>query len=165
MPGKQREEGQSGKLPPICSANVRPRDSVGRQVAIDKHPARYFLVESGGRGRESFSGNAFSMWSIVARKRLPTPLRPPCKATLIDKKLLAGCLSQILVFDSPLWRLRRPSEAPLVLHLPIQPQPVDLVVPLANRHLLAWALALPAFIISFRRVLPNAGVEFYMIAK
>jgi hypothetical protein len=28
-----------------------------------------------GRGRELFSGKPFSMWLIVARKRLPTPLR------------------------------------------------------------------------------------------
>jgi hypothetical protein len=27
-----------------------------------KHPPRYFLVESGGRGRESFSGEPFPMW-------------------------------------------------------------------------------------------------------
>jgi hypothetical protein len=27
-----------------------------------KHPARYFLVESGGRGRESFSGEPLPMW-------------------------------------------------------------------------------------------------------
>jgi hypothetical protein len=57
-----------------------------------KHAARYFLVESGGRGRESFSGEPLPMWWIVARKRLPTPLRPQCKATSIDKKLLARCL-------------------------------------------------------------------------
>jgi hypothetical protein len=27
-----------------------------------------------GRGRESFSDKAFSMWSVVARRQLPTPL-------------------------------------------------------------------------------------------
>jgi hypothetical protein len=27
------------------------------------------------RGRESFSGKPLAMWLIVARKRLPTPLR------------------------------------------------------------------------------------------
>lgn len=32
------------------------------------------------------------MWSIMGRKQRPTPLHPPGKATLIDKKLLAGCL-------------------------------------------------------------------------
>jgi hypothetical protein len=39
----------------------------------DKHPARYFLVESAGRGRESFSAKLLSIGLIVGRKRLPTP--------------------------------------------------------------------------------------------
>ena len=34
-----------------------------------------------------------SMWLVVARKRFPTPLRLQCKATFIDKRLLAGCLA------------------------------------------------------------------------
>jgi hypothetical protein len=46
-------------------------------------------------GRESFSEEASSIWLIVGRKRLPTPLGHPCKATLIDKKLLAGCLLSV----------------------------------------------------------------------
>ncbi len=28
----------------------------------NKHPARYFLVESGERGRESFSGDPLRTW-------------------------------------------------------------------------------------------------------
>ncbi len=57
-----------------------------------KHPARYFLVELGDRGRESFSGRPLPMWQIVGRKRLPTPLHPTSKANINDKKLVAGCL-------------------------------------------------------------------------
>ncbi len=39
-----------------------------------KHPARYFLVELGERGREWYSGRPLPMWQIFGRKRLPTPV-------------------------------------------------------------------------------------------
>ena len=47
-----------------------------REAPKTKHSAGYFLVESGERGRESFSGRPLAMWSIVGRKRLPTALHP-----------------------------------------------------------------------------------------
>ncbi len=41
------------------------------------HRARNFLAELGERGRESFSEKVWTMWLVVGRKRLPTPLRRP----------------------------------------------------------------------------------------
>jgi len=45
------------------------------------------------------------MWSIVGRKRLPIPSRPhACKATVIEKKLLTGCLLHLRRTSSPRFR-------------------------------------------------------------
>jgi hypothetical protein len=43
-------------------AMMRETPLVCDHLLEPKHPARYFLVESGGRGRESFSGEPLPMW-------------------------------------------------------------------------------------------------------
>jgi hypothetical protein len=51
-----------------------------------------------GRGRESFSGNYGSKWTIVARKRLPTPFAScatePNPTLIFCRSLATACLPE-----------------------------------------------------------------------